>query len=202
LIKAIDLFYKELEFQRENKASVYLVDNETGRTLTPIDESCIYTPSDYIDENGDTKHAQPILHPGISSSIIMHKYESNKHDNLIKSVEEKSKFAAIHAVDPNQILEMTKNRLNKNIEITDNFVGEEIELGIGKENIAGMEQAPNPGFHRVAVFSSLLANKINFLLKNGGKCEIKEIKESKNSKERWYTVKLKTLSTASTSKQH
>lgn len=193
LERSITILLEELKQQRASKPSMYLVNRETGMSLMPIDAKDIYTPPDYKDPGGETwihRHirsckARSIVHPGISSSIALSAHEANKENAIIALAGDALAFK--HMSEPEQITEMAKQRLTGLVNFGD-ANGQWEEIQFGRENIAGMEQAVNTSFHRIELFSVILAKKILHLCGSGGTCQLGSITVRKSPKYRWYVL--------------
>ena len=87
--EAIEIALNELDGFRKNPASLYLIDNATGKSVMPITDDLIYTPPDYIGEDGKLHKAKPVVHPGISSSLTLAVYGEAKLKRHLKKISRK-----------------------------------------------------------------------------------------------------------------
>jgi hypothetical protein len=188
LDKAVETLLDELEQQRKASPSLYLVSCETGMSVMPIGEKDIYYPPKYRGMDGNMHEAKPIVHPGITSSLAIAAHESEKERALLALSGNEIAFA--HLSDPDKIVEIAKQKLT-NIVSFCQMDGPWHEIKFGKENAAGMEQSANLAFHRVELFSSILAKRIVSLCGKGGRCQIGKIVKGSSSKQRWYVVSVK-----------
>lgn len=186
LEKAAEILLDELEDQRSQDPSLYLVSGVTGRAVMPISDKDIYNPPDYVGEDGEVHKARPVLHPAISSSLTLAAHEAAKQSSLVKSGAGKLAFA--HLTDPDRIVQLTKEKLSGKVEFEDFDDGPWEEIVFGKENDVDFSQAVNPQFHRVELFSSVLSQKILELCKDGKRCEIGKVSLHSGTRQKWYTV--------------
>lgn len=190
--QAIEIILSELDDFREKPGSLYLVDSNTGMTVMPMSDELVYTPPDYVGEDGKLHKSKPMLHPGMAASLTLAVYGKAKiQRHLKKATDLVSKQAYKHLSGPEQILEMAKERLNY-LGVVVNDAPDKCDqiIEFGREQVEGVMQSPNTRFHRAHMFAAVLAHK---MLKLGGKTaeySIGPIKNQENSKQRWYTVEV------------
>jgi len=188
LERAVDSLLEELEQQREAKPSLYLVSCKTGQAVMPLSAENVYTPPDFQGLDGGMHKSRPVVHPGISSSLAIAAHESAKEDAMMALAGRELAFA--HLSEPEQMIEMVKAKLANSISFQE-LGGPWQEIEFGKENVAGMTQSVNLQFHRVELFSSVLATKVLSLCGRGGICHFGSVKSRRNAKYRWFTVDVK-----------
>lgn len=190
----IILLLKELSSIKAMEPAQYLVDNETGLIVKALEEGDIFTPPDYIGEDGNVYPSQPKVHPKISVALAMSKVEIHNRAALLEKAKlPEYKFTLSHILNPNSILVRARFLLeNHGIIISDagleNNEQKPIEIEFGRENIACREQAINPAFHRAHSFGSLLASKIKQIASVGDTVWIGNLTQRSNSKELYYTA--------------
>lgn len=191
--KALTEILYELDHIRETGAGLMLIDAKTGKAVLPLTPDMIYTPPDSIGEDGKLRKSAPILHPGISASLGMKIQDEARHIELLRKAS-KARDAYAHITDPGKITELAKERLqNLNITIVDSLPGvESVTLEFGREQVSGIEQSPNLHFHRAYMYAAVLATKILKACGSYGVCSFGPIQLLKNSKQRWYTIDVKT----------
>lgn len=187
LDKAAGMLLEELEQQRK-APGLYLVSCETGLSVMPIGGKDVYHPPEYRGMDGNMHEARPVVHPGITSSLAIAAHEAEKEHALMALSGNEMAFA--HLSDPDKIVEIAKQKLAGAVSFVQ-MDGPWHEIEFGRENAAGMEQSANLAFHRVELFSSILAKRIVSLCGNGGRCQIGEIVKNSGSKQRWYVVSVK-----------
>jgi hypothetical protein len=185
LEKAADSLLAELDQQRKAAPSLYLVSCKTGRAVMPISAKDVYTPPDFEGLDGKLHKAKPIVHPGITSNLAIAAHESAKETSIISLAGQELAFS--HLSDPERMIESAKQKLSGIVNFGD-VQGTWHEIEFGKENAAGMEQAVNPAFHRVELYSSVLARRILALCGRGGQCQIGSIRNLRGAKHRWYSL--------------
>jgi len=198
LDRAAGILLDELEEQRKNP-SLYLVSCKTGRAVMPITAKNVYTPPDYEDLDGNLRPAKPVVHPGITSSLAIVAHETAKQESLVALAGRELAF--VHLSAPEQMVEMAKQKLTGDV-IFGNVDGPWQEIEFGKENAAGMEQSVNAAFHRVELFSAILAKRILTLCGRGGRCQAGSVSSHRGAKQSWYalSVKCERFDAASTGK--
>jgi len=190
--QAIDIILNELDTFREKPPSLYLIDGETGMTIMPMTDELIYTPPDYIGEDGKLHKSRPMLHPGIAASLTLAVYGKTKiQQHLKKATNNTTKQAYKHLSNPEQIIEMAKERLTYlGVKIDSDPYKCDQTIEFGREQVEGIMQSPNIKFHRTHMFAAILAHKILALGGKSAKYFIGSIENKENSKQRWYTVKI------------
>jgi hypothetical protein len=185
LEKAADMLLEELEQQRKSGSNLYLVSCKTGRSVMPIDAKDVYVPPDYEGLDGKLHKSKPIVHPGISSNLAIVAHEFAKENALVSIAGQELAF--IHLSAPERMVEMAKQKLS-GVVLFENVDGPWHVVEFGRENSAGMEQSVNAAFHRIELFSSVLAKKILTLCGQGGRCRVGSVKSHRGAKHRWYSL--------------
>jgi len=192
--KAVEQILSELDQLRTKKPSLYLVNQATGELVMPINKDLIFTPPDYIGADGQLHKSNPIVHPGVTSSLALAIHKQAKTNKAIaKSKKNKAtEQAYAHISDPNKIIELTKEKLQTaGIEIDNDLDSDSQIIEFGREQSDGIFQSSNLHFHRIQVFSSTLAHKIVKL--NPRKCAFGKLEMKHNSKQQWYTVEVRLM---------
>jgi hypothetical protein len=192
LEESVTAILKELDLHRSKIPSLYLVDQNTGKTVVPFTKEAIYQPPDYIGLDGRLKKSRPIVHPGISSSLALLEQEEEKQKKLL--VLAKTEKSHYHLVE-DKMTNFLKVKLSENGFTEQEIDGPWKQLEFGKENEAGVEQAVSSSFHRIELFTSIICKKLKDICGENKKCQIGKIQNHKNSKFRWYTLNFKTLNT-------
>ncbi len=185
LDRVISMLLEELEQHRQAKPSLYLISQKTGRAIIPIEAKDVYTPPDYIGLDGKIHKSNPIVHPKLSSSLAIASYEAAKQELVLTKITPKTHMAHTHLSTPEQIVQKARQKL-AGLPPCEN--GEWKDVEFGKEHVAGMEQSVNPSFHRVELFSSILARKVFELCGKGGQYNFGSIRSCRNAKLRWYVI--------------
>lgn len=186
--KAAEIILEDLEAQRKLKPSLYLVNAKTGMAIMPMGGDSIFTPPDFVGLDGKIHKSKPIVHPGITSSLALAEHEIEKHKMVLAKHGDKLAFA--HMSDPDKIVDMAKEKISDRL-MPEDADGKWEEVEIGRENFSGMEQSANFSFHRIELFSSILARKILSRIGNHGRCQIGGIWQHRGAKHRWYVVNVK-----------
>lgn len=190
--QAVEIILEELDEFRKKPSSLYLIDGETGMTIMPMTDELIYTPPDYVGEDGKLHKAKPILHPGVAASLTLAIYgKARIKRHLAKVKDDISKQAYKHLSNPEQIVEMAKERLAYlGVEVTSDPDRCNQTIEFGREQVEGIMQSPNIRFHRAHMFAAVLAHKILALGGRSAKYFIGPVKSQEHSKQRWYTVEV------------
>lgn len=193
LSEAVDIILQELEHQRKEGASKYIVDGSTGRALMPVRPNSVFTPAPYVDENGVTHKPSPILHPGISSGLALAAQEAKRKAFLVeKAKDPRHKLALSHILDPNVITSVAAERLaDVGINRVQDCEGMPVEVEFGTEIIDAEIQSLNPAFHRTAAYAAVLATRVRKLVGVSGVFSFGPVRTVKDSKRRWYAVEVK-----------
>lgn len=182
LERAVTILLEELDNLRLKKPSLYLIDEKTGRTVSALSKELIFTPPDYVGEDGITRTSRPMVHPALSSALGLMRYEKSKLSKLPRTLT----FQHVH--EPDQILVVANRLLKSNgIKKPTSKTKEEI-IEIGREHYDADFQSTNNAFHRFNMFGILLAKKLIALVGDKASGELKSIKLKKNSKHRWFEV--------------
>jgi len=183
---------EELNRMHSVCSSAYLVNRQDGKVLMPMSAKDIYTPPDYIGDDGKLHKSRPILHPAISAPLTMYAFEEGRKK---EAIERSSSLAAVeHLIQgPESILERAKMLLaGQGIIVEQLTTGAKRTVEVGRERIDDMLQAPNYSFHRSHMYGSILAKKVLDLLKEylSKTCDLQSIKLVRGSKEQFYCVEL------------
>lgn len=191
--KAVEQVLTELDELRKRKPSLYLIDQSTGNLIMPVDKDLIYTPPDYMGADGKIHKSNPVVHPGISSSLAIATHKQAKTNKAIAKSKKNPATAQAytHISDPDKIIDLTKEKLQTaKIEICDHLESGLCEtIEFGREQSDGVFQSSNLHFHRIQLFSSTLAHKI--IKFNYKKCAFGKLETKHNSKQQWYIVEVK-----------
>ena len=134
-----------------------------GRYL-PLTPDMVIQPPDVLMEDGSSRKPMAVLHPRITSAIVMADYESGKLNSTKISVPAHLKRALDH-VDPENIRLATEKILESH-GIGTCYAHEATEIIItefGRENKDGVFQSPNFNFNRTVSFAASLAARIKSL---------------------------------------
>ena len=94
--KASDLLLEEYDKMKLVPHQQYLIDGRTGLTIAPLTEESLFTPPDYIGEDGQKHKSQTIVHPGITSALGLALQERSRIETAIA----KGGLAFEHLKDP------------------------------------------------------------------------------------------------------
>lgn len=194
LTRAVGQVLAELEVQRRGPKGLYLVDESTGKSVLALPEGAIYQPPDYVGEDGLPRKAMPIVHPGLSSSLVMKQTEDWKVRTAIERSEkdEMLRRAYEHLTDPEKMAAIAGERLRELGVLTSDLGTEEPEeeIEFGREHVGGVFQSPNPGFHRLHLFAGSIVRRVMARCGPGAEVRLGRVKEKSSGKQRWYTVGL------------
>ena len=193
--KAIDEILEELDCLRKSDAGLVLIDTNTGKSVIPLSPEMIFTPPDYIGEDGELHKSKPVLHPGISSAFGLIAYESDRKRELARrAAKPNSKDAYEHLFNPQLIAVRASELLaSLGIKIDMDLPVEAIEFEFGREHISGIDHSVNLRFHRANMYSAILATKIIQKYGKSGVCSFGVVHHKKNSKQQWFVVEVKFL---------
>lgn len=181
---------EELSELHKKSPSMYLVNQQDGKIVLPLGPESIYTPPDYVGEDGKLHQSKPILHPAISVPLTMLRYEQGRKSQAIAKAPNEASIE--HLRGPEQMIENAKVLLqNQGIEIKSLPDGEKATIEVGRERLDDIMQSPNYSFHRSHMFGSLLAKKILDLTHSKGQVDITGATLRKGTKEQWYEVNLR-----------
>jgi hypothetical protein len=183
---------EELNEMHKREPSAYLVNRQTGKVLMPMSGKDVYTPPDYVGEDGKLHPAKPILHPAIAAPLMMHVHGENRK---LEAIAKAPNFASVeHLVQgPESILERAKILLrNQGIIVEQLDMGERRTIEVGRETVDDMLQAPNYSFHRSQMYGSLLAKKVLDICREymTHTCDLQSIRLHKGSKEQFYVTEI------------
>jgi hypothetical protein len=183
---AIDTLLEEHDRLALLPSSQYIVDNSTGLVVLPLNENSVFTPPDYVGEDGQVHKANPIVNPGVSSTLGLVLQEKER----VRLVLAQHKGPAYeHLRNPNSIVRVATNKLHElGIEVGECEGTLEL-VEVGREQVDGIFQAPNPAFLRFVTFGELLARKIAAM--KPSRCDIGCPELKQNAKHRWYQVPVK-----------
>jgi hypothetical protein len=183
---AINTLIEEHDRLIKSPNTKYIIDKTTGLAILPLNQNTIFIPSDYIGQDGKSHLSQPIINPGISSALGLAIQEKER----IKSILAKHHGPAYeHLRNPNSIIRVATDRLREwNIKV-DTCDGSIELVEIGREQVDGIFQSPNPSFHRFIVFGEILARKISAMKPT--QCEFGQLELKQNAKQRWYQIFVK-----------
>lgn len=187
---AINILLEEYDNMKLTPHQQYIVDGRTGLTIAPLTEDSLFTPPDYIGEDGQKHKSQTIVHPGITSALGLALQERSK----IAAAIAKGGPAVEHLKNPNSITDTAKKIIESSgYEICKCSNGFVQIFEIGHEKEEGIFQSPNSSFHRYEMFGSILAKKIfDFMvLNNFQKCEISNPELIREKKQRYYSIMIK-----------
>lgn len=188
--KAVWTILEELDFHRSKPPSLYLVNPTTGKAVVPLTEGSIFQPPDFVGEDGRTHKARPIVHPSITSALALSQQDAARQESLAKRADSGFKRHALAHGDLDGIAESVRQRLESaGVQRVDSLPdADPAEVEFGREQVDGLLQSPNFGFHRISVFSAVLAVKVLRLCGPGGTYSMGPIQERKGSKQKWYMV--------------
>ena len=187
--QALHELLDELDEMRKKPGSMYLVETDTGKATLPIGPQHVYTPPDFMGEDGKLHKSQPILHPGLTAPIVQRKNDDARTAAALAKGGEKSALALEHLKDPDAVR-------NKAVEsLAELGVSADLEapartvlVEFGREQADGALQSLNPRFHRAHVFGKILARRIVEELGGGRTCSVVSVEQKRNSKKRWYVA--------------
>lgn len=180
---SLDKILKELSELKKRPASLYLVDAETGETISPIKEENLFQPNSYINLDNKEVTPSPILHPGIAASLILNNADTQKLEEATKNASKFDLLAYEHLTDENKITLKAIEKLRKighTVISTDHKT--ESEVSFGRENVCDIFQSPNLRFNRTEAYSATLCNKIARVAKMSDVIELGEIEKIKGNK--------------------
>ena len=191
--KALDEILQELDYLRKANVGLVLIDGTSGKSIMPFTPEMLYTPPDYVGEDGKLHKSKPILHPSISGPYGLMLHEQARTQELIKKAQDPTtRNAYEHVANPGKIIELASERLKHvGVNIEPNLDVDSTDFEFGREQVDGIEQSPNVHFHRTSMYSAVLATKVLQACGSGGICSFGIIRERKNSKQRWYSVPVK-----------
>jgi hypothetical protein len=176
----------------KQQSSALLVDDSTGESIMPMTEDMIFYPPNYVDENGQTRKARPVVHPKITSTLALSRYEKHKSAELYKLTKDELAYQHIH--NPNSIRDVATQILSEcgwTIISLENGRSERISFGQEPKEI----QSINPMFHRFESFGRTLARKIRELAQDSTTCDVGPIESKNDQKYRWFEVVVLFLNT-------
>lgn len=193
---AAKIIFAEYKIQEQDPGN-YLIDSQTGLALGKINENQIFHPQEWTDENGVVHKPAPIVHPGITSSLGLKRFEETKNDENMNSIQKEiektpyKKHAFDHVMNPISIVEYAISELNNQFiwefQGTHDVVK---QIQIGKENLDNNINSSNMNFHRAQMYGQIIAMK---LIKEFGKnfqYSMGMIEAKSNSKIRWFEVQV------------
>lgn len=191
-LSMLEYVLNELDELRKSKPANYLVDDRTGKIVAPIEEDTIIRPDPTVDENGIVQVQNPYINPILAASIALDTAAKERDAKIKKlAADPVNGLAYRHLTEPDRIVELAKERLRTfGITILDEPNSEKEIIEFGKETTEADHQAPNIRYHRLSVYSAVLATVISRKCEKGGICWIGPIQKKMNSKQRWYQVEV------------
>jgi len=191
-LSMLEYVLNELDELRKAEPASYLIDDRTGKIVAPIEEDTIIRPDPIVDENGITQVQNPYINPILAASIALDTAAKERDAKIQKlAADPVSGLAYRHLTEPDRIVELAKEKLRAfGIIILDepNSEKEKEIIEFGKETMEADHQAPNIRYHRLSVYSAVLATVLSKKCEKGGICWIGPIQKKINSKQRWYQV--------------
>jgi hypothetical protein len=191
-LSMLEYVLNELDELRKSKPSSYLVDDRTGKIVAPIEEDTIIRPDPVIDENGIIQVQNPYINPILAASIALDTAAKERDAKIQKlAADPVNGLAYRHLTEPDRIIELAKERLRSFGVIISDEPNSKIEIiEFGRETVEADNQAPNTRYHRLSVYSAVLATILSKKCEKGGVCWISPIQKKMNSKQRWYRVEV------------
>ncbi len=183
----------QILMQEHVKASanpgIYLYDIVTGKNLFKITDDMVIRQKVHAGEDGSILKEQVMIHPRVSSALILYKHENAKLNSLIAKGYGK---AVEHLTNPELIIENTKNIVKESIDVTDDtFDGELVRFFVGKENRSGILQSLNSDFEKVQNIAQNLVLQIRKA--NIQKIRFISIIREFDSKNTWFEVRVEAM---------
>jgi hypothetical protein len=198
-LSMLEYVLNELDELRKSKPANYLVDDRTGKIVAPIEEDTIIRPDPIVDENGMVQIQNPYINPILAASIALDTAAKERDAKIQKlAADPVNGLAYRHLTEPDRIIELAKERLRSfGVIISDEPSSEKEIIEFGRETIEADNQAPNTRYHRLSVYSAVLATILSKKCEKGGVCWISQIQKKMNSKQRWYQVEVATIKKSS-----
>jgi hypothetical protein len=186
LERAIEYLLEELEQMQVAGHSHYLVDQSTGKAVSPMTDDMVYQQPDFVNEAGQLVRGKKAVNPSVASAIGLAKQEQDRLEKVVALAKEQPHVYA-HITDPDSIVRIARERLARLgvPEAGEGAVEDIVE--VGREQASGVLQAPGRGFHRFELFAIILARRI---CQAFSACTILDLKKRENSKQRWYEVRV------------
>lgn len=194
---AVQNLLEELERQRSMPPSAYLVDPRTGRSVIPIGPDLVYTPPDYVGEDGRLHKARPIVHPSVSSALVLATAEASRRAEIERRASDPvTGHAYRHLTDPDRVAELARLRLRHvGVRLPDALEADEETIEFGRESVEADLQAVNARYHRLSTYAAALAKRVLDRCGPGGAAWIGPVTVSRNSKQRWFSAPVRTIRT-------
>jgi hypothetical protein len=193
-LSMLEYILNELDELRKAEPASYLIDDRTGKIVAPIEEDTIIRPDPIVDENGITQVQNPYINPILAASIALDTAAKERDAKIQKlAADPINGLAYRHLTEPDRIVELAKERLRTfGITILDepNSEKEKETIEFGRETTEADHQAPNIRYHRLSVYSAVLATVLSKKCGKGGICWIGPVQKKMNSKQRWYQVEV------------
>lgn len=188
--EVLSLFIKNDQELRLNNEKM-LLDGD-GNPILKFTDDMLYQPPPVLLPNGKLKNQAKILHPGISSSIVLVKHEQGKKDEFIEKFgEEACKSFLVNKDTPSLVQERTiENLKSLGKTVNNSLVGVLKHFVFGQENIEGKYQSPNMKFSRLEVLSKVLSKLVERELQGEEVYNIKEIRICKDRKNTWFEAQV------------
>lgn len=189
LLSAISTLVKESASLATQDPKQYLVDRDTGFIVKALEEGDIFTPPDYLGEDGQMHPSQPKVHPKISVSLALSKVASFKNEQIVaKSEQPEFKHTFEHILNPDVVLKKVNDLLRAKNIFVDEHDNNFLQLAFGHESIEGQEQSINPAYHRSQALSAILASKVLKYVSDGDRVWLDNLALHTTPKETYYTV--------------
>lgn len=160
--------------------SLYLVDHSTGKAVMPFRADMVYQPPDYVDEDGVTRPARPILHPGVAAPLteLVHESAASKRALLTAAG-----AGSEHMSDPQSIAAHAREVLeSRGYKFVQGNAGPPVRVSVGRESLG----EPRLTMHRSRMFGTVLASRIEGHMSGGRTFNIGDITPAKNSSYSWF----------------
>jgi hypothetical protein len=189
--EAIGILIDELPTLLQGPSSQYLIDSGTGAIIKRLEAGDIFTPPDYVGEDGLVHQSMPKVHPKICISLATAKAQKHRQQEIQTLVAKpKLEMTFKHIREPESIVEMAVSLLQARGVQVEETKDNKLVVTFGREHVDGQFQSINPTFHRWKSHASIVASKILKLVSQDCKVWIENLKEHKSSKSIFYTIDL------------
>jgi hypothetical protein len=191
---AIMFLLAELDELRKGADQAYVVDTSTGEIVAPLTKEAIYQPPDYVDEQGITRPAKPVLDPQLAAFLIMKSAADAREAEVRRKAEDPVRGRAyLHLTRPQMIAELAEQRLAESgmRRVKDEADLKDCELTLlefGQEANEADLQSTNPFYHRLWSYSAILASRVMMMAGTGGEYWMSEVHGNRDEEVRWYAV--------------
>lgn len=187
--EALNVLFGELTSLVTKEPSKYLVDTTTGQIVKKLEESDIFTPDDYINENGEVQKSIPKVRPEISVAIALKKASDHKNELMQAKLQNPEyKFTYEHIREPDSIVDRAVSLLTAQGIIFAPTEDNHIRIVFGNEHVESEDQSINPFYHRSQAYSSILSSKIMKMISSGDTVWILNLEKHVTSKTKFYSV--------------